>query len=313
MPHNKSLIVALLIACTVSVTAATSAAAAPEFFVEGETLKTAKELEGTGGTSKVKSEIGSLKITINCTRSKVAGKIEAPGASKATVDFEECSLEGSSGCSVENFTMNALDRLIEREGTVEDEFYEEGSGPLITVKVSKCALKGSYSLAGTQICELPGGEEATAEHEDKCSTSGSSLKLGSKSATFESTETIKLVSKQIFQAANEPGLRATSTKLEASRNNGEVETQTAIFVNENAARAVTITAGPLIGGSGLWTVNPMQGAEPCRVGAVVEARKTCTVVVRFTAGANPEGKYLSNLVVVATEGGGYVPLEGEIK
>jgi hypothetical protein len=148
--------------------------------------ETVEEIEGTGGEARLASEISTTKVTIVCKKVKFSGKIEVEGKSKAKINYEECSLEGLSGCTVPNIEAKVLDRLIENSTTkeVEDEFIEEGAGPFATVVIEVCVLRGSYKVTGTQKCELPKGQELGLVHEIKCTEGGSSLKLGSKPASY---------------------------------------------------------------------------------------------------------------------------------
>lgn len=168
-----------------------------EYVVTGGTLPA--KVSGTSGTSTFSTEIASTKITIHCKKDKFTGEIEKEANSKATITFEECSLEGIAGCSVPNVTIKAIDHLV---GTLvsEDEFKEEGEGPLATIVINTCTIKGNYRLTGTQTCKLPGGENLTVSHEVKCAVAGSKLKLATKAATFEGVETVQLESKKEWAA-----------------------------------------------------------------------------------------------------------------
>jgi hypothetical protein len=157
------------------------------------------ELEGTSGVSKLSSEIGSTKVTIKCLKDKFAGTIEAPGNSTATITYEECSFEGAAGCTVKSPTQPAgtivakvLDRLVEKEGKVLDEFFEKTGVAFTTIEIGVCALKSTLEVKGTQKCELPSGEVFKRLHEIECLATGSSLKLGTKEATYEGNASIQL-------------------------------------------------------------------------------------------------------------------------
>jgi hypothetical protein len=220
----RLVILSLLTACAVSFATTATAMASPEFIVEGEAVKTAKSVEGTSGVSKLATEIGSTKITIACNKDKASGAIEAEGKSSVTITFEECRVEGASGCTVANTTGKSLGRLIEKGGNIEDELYEEGAGPFATVKITGCALNGTFQVKGTQICELPGGPEVLITHEVACKSAGSNLKFGTKAATLESTEKVKLDSGEVWgiEPIRIPTLELPAAELDFTLNaNGE--------------------------------------------------------------------------------------------
>lgn len=150
---------------------------------------------GTGGVTRLATTIAKKTITITCKKATGNGSLKEEGKSKGTATYEDCSLEGISGCTVPNITARALGRLVESGGATAGESYEEGSG-FATVVIEVCALKGSYKITGTQICKLPKGEEFAVVHKTECTTAGSSLKLGSEKATFEGTATGELESKE---------------------------------------------------------------------------------------------------------------------
>jgi len=156
-------------------------------------------IRGTSGVSKLASTILKKAITIVCKKDKFSGELEEEGKSKATITYEECSLEGLSGCRVPNITANVLDRLVESEKVTADEFFEKEGKGFTTVVIEVCTLKGSYKVTGSQICKLPKGEEFASKHEIECTTGGSSLKLGTEPATYEGTATVELESKEEWE------------------------------------------------------------------------------------------------------------------
>lgn len=173
-------------------------------------ITTVLEVEGTSTESKLTSEIGSTKVVIKCPKDKVAGTIEAPGKSEATITYEECSLEGASGCTVNSpgqpaktIVAEVLDRLVENSEKTKilDEFFEKEKVPFTKIEITGCALKNTLEVKGSQKCELPGGEEVKTLHELECLTTGSSLKLGTKEATYAGTASIKLKDKDAWRVS----------------------------------------------------------------------------------------------------------------
>jgi hypothetical protein len=226
MSRIKLVLLSAVAVLVVSALASASASAAPHWlvckkvaagtgkFAEGEcktlggtgeweaTKMTAiLEIEGTSGVSKLKTEIGSTAVTIVCNKDKVAGTVEDPGNSEATITYEECSIENASTCKVANIKAEVLDRLIEKGGVIEDEFFEKAGAGFTTVVITGCTLNGSFKVTGTQVCSLPEGEVFKKLHELNCLTSGSTLKFGTKVATYEGKASIKLTDSLAFRVS----------------------------------------------------------------------------------------------------------------
>jgi hypothetical protein len=97
---------------------------------------------GTSGVSKLATEISKKAITTVCNNDKFEGELEKEGKSKATITYENCSLEGLAGCTVPNIEARVLDALVENAGKVEDKFSQINSEtPLAKVVIQVCALK----------------------------------------------------------------------------------------------------------------------------------------------------------------------------
>lgn len=181
-----------------------SGASAAQYFVEGETVAEATNLQGTSGKSVLNSEIAKTKVSITCNEDILSGTIKPEGKSTATIELKGCSVEKASNCKVkEPIKAEAKDKLVAGETSVEDEFEPLTGEKLATITIESkeketCALKGTLSLTGTQTCGLPKGEEKLTEHEVACTAAGSHLKLGTEAATFTSAEKLHLNSKKGF-------------------------------------------------------------------------------------------------------------------
>lgn len=161
-------------------------------------------VEGEGATAILKSEIGSTKIYIDCQKTKFTGTLEKGNKSTAEIQYTECALyEESTGkpvsaCKVEPITAIVEDKLEGVAGAIEDKFTEKSMKPFaeITITGASCALKVTkLAVTGSQKCKLPGAEANKVEHEINCEESGSSLKFGTKAATYRGKVTVKLTSK----------------------------------------------------------------------------------------------------------------------
>jgi hypothetical protein len=164
-------------------------------------LANGTKVTGTSGVSKLATEISKKAITIVCNNDKFEGELEKEGKSKATITYENCSLEGLAGCTVPNIEARVLDALVENAGKVEDKFSQVNSEtPFAKVVIQVCALKKTYNVTGEQTCELPKGTELLVVHEIACKTSGSNLKFETAPATYEGTAKVELVSKEKWAA-----------------------------------------------------------------------------------------------------------------
>ena len=159
---------------------------------ETQEITTQTKIEGTGLTAILKSEIGTTKIYIDCQKTKATGTIEKDGKTTATIEYEECKLyEETTGkvvsnCEVPTITAKVLDKLEGSKGAIEDQFTPAEGEKFAQVKIegASCVLKGTFEVKGSQKCKLPGAETFLESHELKCEESGSSLKFGTKEATY---------------------------------------------------------------------------------------------------------------------------------
>ena len=149
-------------------------------------------VEGEGATAILKSEIGTTKIYIDCQKTKATGTIEKDGKTTATIEDEECKLyEESTGkqvsnCTVPTITAKVVGVLEGSKGAVEDKLTPAEGEKFAQVKIegATCVLKGTFEVKGSQKCKLPDAETFLEGHELKCEESGSSLKFGTKEATY---------------------------------------------------------------------------------------------------------------------------------
>jgi hypothetical protein len=176
-------LVSLLAGCALA-TALATAAAAREYTIEEKIVKAATAVEGTSGVMKLKAS----GITIECKKDTLTGKLEEAGAGSLEIKTSECTVSEPTHCSLKE----AL--TIKATGTLVNEPMEDELKPSSTFEITgaECAFSGRDKLEGTQTCELPKGREELAEQELACKTSGSKLTFAGKTATYESTEKVKL-------------------------------------------------------------------------------------------------------------------------
>jgi hypothetical protein len=151
-------------------------------------------VKGTSGTSILKGKVLGSEIEIVCSKDTFSGTLEKEVKTKGTVLFEECKAEKISNCTVPNITFKFKDKLVELSGALADEFEPSSGTTFVEIELAgtSCTLKGKYPVTGTQVCELPKGEEELAVHEIDCTTAGSHLTFASEPATFSSTEKVEL-------------------------------------------------------------------------------------------------------------------------
>jgi hypothetical protein len=198
--YVKLLFISLLTAVTLSGVAAATASAS-EFFVEGAPVKAAVATEGSSGVSKLEA----TEIAIECKKDTLTGQLEESGKSKAEIKLQECVVKSPANCTVkEPIELKTAGSLVGEP--VKDELKPSEGTTLaeITITGEKCTIAGKDKLTGTQVCELPKGEEEVAEHEIVCKTTGSKLEFIGKPATFENTEKVKTAGGKKWSARRTP-------------------------------------------------------------------------------------------------------------
>lgn len=165
------------------------------------------EFKGTGGISKLKTELLGAELLLTCDKAEYDGEIEAGGKSTGEVTFKECSLS-SKGTQLLNCEVPAINfkltGLIELEGIeVESKKVSEYALKLLPLTGTKlveiviankgaksCIQKGKFPIEGTQVCVISNGAAFEVTHEIDCTSSGSHLEFNKKPATFEGSRSI---------------------------------------------------------------------------------------------------------------------------
>lgn len=178
----------------------TAAASAHEFLIEGAPVTTPTKVEGVGGVFTLVSKSGPTEIIVECTKNTLKGTIEAAGKSGNTLTFAGCTVTKPKACKiVEPLKFNTVNKLLGEP--VAYEFGPEGeSKRLFNIIYTDCSLEGSYPITGSFTCELPNVTVSAVTHEIVCTPSGSHAAWGSGTATLRVTETVKLVSGQLWSA-----------------------------------------------------------------------------------------------------------------
>lgn len=185
--------------------AATAAASAHEYKVEGKTIAKETGVTGSGsGEYVLKGTPLGIKTEIKCAKVKVEkGAIDVGGVDKGTSElgFTECKVEKPAGCSVAE-PIKANDRTVLAETPVQELFEPPtGSTTFAEITLTGCVVAGTFKVEGSQLCELPNAGTESTSHEVVCKTTGSKLKFGGKAAEFSgSPVTIELSTKQKFSA-----------------------------------------------------------------------------------------------------------------
>ena len=154
---------------------------------------TVNPIQGPGKSKLVSESTG----TVECGEDTFSGKPEEEGKLKGETAFHSCKVAAQPGCAVEQ-SGSFTDQLVEVEKKLEYEFKgtkgeEEFLKTVITAKEGKaCTVKGTYTVKGTQKCELLEGTFGAVEHEISCKPAGSKLTVGGLKATYEDSEKITL-------------------------------------------------------------------------------------------------------------------------
>jgi len=197
----------------------------PDYCVVGFELENAKgepvsaKLEGTNGASILKATVAGATTEIKCGTGKSIGSIEdgaggTVGKSKITTTFEACKLLKPATCKLtaadekEIETTELKGSLTLTAGRVEDKLEpKEGAGfaavsiegKEITCPIAEIEKPESYSITGSQVCEIDTSNLVAAEETEKhkiiCKPAGSALlKIGGNKAEITSEATVKLMS-----------------------------------------------------------------------------------------------------------------------
>ncbi len=155
-----------------------------------------QEVLGTGGLTKLKSELLGAELLITCKKETFSGLLEVGGASKGEITLEECSIgnktETFKNCEVPNIKFKLTGHLITKEEETEVEFrgVEKEGAQFVEIQIKNkgeksCTQKGKFPIQGTQTCSFSNGPIFEPTHTIECTPSGSSLVFNGKSATFE--------------------------------------------------------------------------------------------------------------------------------
>ena len=177
---------------------------------KGTELFEAKGTESIGSVKEVKPSIfkvASLELEIECTVNKATGQInqteplvKAYSLSKFDLDFESCKVIGKHAveCKVVEpiLTKNLIGTLTD-EKTIEaspesGEIFAEIEIGNQTGQTCPSTIKGINPVKGKQTCTLPENTVDLKVHKLACAATGSSLKFGSNTATFEGEASFEL-------------------------------------------------------------------------------------------------------------------------
>lgn len=197
MSRLRVVVLSLFAVVAVSAVASASASAA-HYAVEGVSVTTATATTSVIGESTLTSKILGTTIEIKCKKGKSSeATIEAAGASKGVLVYEECKVATPASCGVSATltTKKVTDALVEAGGVVTaDKFTGEGAAEeYIEIEILTCSLKGKYKVKGMQECKVDNETEAV-EHTLTCLAAGSKLKLGPETATYSGTAKVSLAS-----------------------------------------------------------------------------------------------------------------------
>jgi hypothetical protein len=198
----------LLILLSVFVVSAAYAASASAhaFIIEGKEIAKGEHIaaEGKAGPSILRTS----EATGECKKSSSVTELEAEGKGKSTNSTTECRIIGEPECKIsEPIKESIREELVIFKEKLAMKVLPASGEIFTTVTVSGCErseFNGKWSIAGSQISEMPEAEIEKVEHEFLNKPSGSSLHVrgGSSelSATLEGKGTSKLTSGKKWSA-----------------------------------------------------------------------------------------------------------------
>jgi hypothetical protein len=180
--------------------AACALATTPTYFVEGKEITGAEKyaITFTLGTAHMNTEIGGVKMHIECTSNKLFGEnyFEAGGRAKDEADFNNCALyeisktgeqaNRSEKCEIKTpIEFKYAEQLVAGPGGLPEDEYKPASGEVFVEVVLQDA-PGSFCLFDSRL-QVTGAYDASygpeaeierREHEMWFQSAGSKLKIG---------------------------------------------------------------------------------------------------------------------------------------
>ena len=156
------------------------------------------KLEGSSGTVVLKSKLAGANAEISCTKGKFEAQPEEEGESaEGKIELSSCTVNKPGKCTVKQpIVAQFTGQLEEGSGKLVDKLTGSGTGETFAKMTFEggtgCSVNGdTVPLTGTQTFEWDANIGTYQEkHELIGTTSGSKLKLGPESATYEGTTTI---------------------------------------------------------------------------------------------------------------------------
>jgi hypothetical protein len=156
------------------------------------------KLSGTSGTSKLTIEVSGAPLEITCNAGTFQAQPRTEGdTSEGGIELKSCAVTKPSGCTVkEPIVANFDGGMAESAGKPIYKFAGSGSEETLTtlsLTGKGCGLlAGINQVKGSQTCELDKDSRVLEEkHELICKASGSNMKVGARSVTYESTTAVK--------------------------------------------------------------------------------------------------------------------------
>jgi len=168
--------------------------------------------EATAKTSQVLT-IASISTTITCTGVAIAGGNEWLELKGAPADGRKIKLT-YTGCSANEMGCKVSDEVNKTAGLIEtnelsatvtlvagapDILFEPTTvgGTFVEIKVEGCLKAAKIPVSGTQLCGAAAAETESVTQELECTVAGSSLKDGTKTATYEGTSGVTLAAPNV--------------------------------------------------------------------------------------------------------------------
>ena len=151
-----------------------------------------QKLVGQSGTVVLKSKLAGAGAEISCTTGKFESQRSADAEAEGQIELSSCTVNKPGKCTVKQpITLGFIGEVEESSGKLVDKLTGSGTGETFAKMTFEggagCSVNGeTWPLTGTETCEFDSNiAKYQEEHEVICGASGSKLKLGSESATYE--------------------------------------------------------------------------------------------------------------------------------
>jgi hypothetical protein len=271
-----------------------------EFGLESKGLSSAG-VETTATTAfSLEAKVLGSAFAMSCSGLSATGSIRGGGIASDEFSLTGCAVSKPVGCAVPStISFPVKSEVLFKSGSLYEKFNPKEGTTFVAIKVSGCALAGSYPLTGSfgasveqfgvEKVEQPFTVTAAAT-----ASAGASLKLGKEAAVLQGAAKRQLQVPNFGQNFGRNAIRPKVNLLFGKvvfPNNKVIEEKIGVAPNAKVKFAVI----QIVGGAGVFTkeADGCSGMEMGGGGVEVE----CTVKFKFTAPNVPGELYAAQAVV----------------